>query len=67
MKPGWLILAALVIGAVLGWIGSGHSNNSRYIRSLAERHEAVARYWDTQTNNIITKNTLERDKRNANH
>ncbi len=67
MKPGWLILAALAIGTLLGWFGADHSANIRYIRSLAERHEAVARYWDTQTNIIITKNTLERDKRNANH
>lgn len=63
MKPGWLILAALIAGMVLGWISKGHTTDDRYIRALAEKHEAVTRYWDVKTNDIITNNTLETERR----
>ncbi len=65
MKPGRLILAALAIGALLGWLGAQHSAEYRYLRALTERHEAYAKYLDTQADDIITNNTLERTKHNG--
>ena len=67
MKPGWLVLVALVCGLLTGGIGGWSlrvsATGDRYIRSLAEQHEAAKRYWDTHTNNIITNNTLEAKRR----
>jgi len=65
MRPGWLVLAALVsliLGVAYGWNLAENSANVRYIRALAERHEATARYWETKTNDIITNNTLARER-----
>jgi len=69
MKPGWLVVIAALVGLVLGvaygWNLAENSANGRYVRALAEKHEASVRYWDTQTNNIITNNTLERKTKNG--
>lgn len=65
MKSGWLILLALAIGMNLGFMWAGHTADVRYIRALAEKHEASARYWDAQAQEIITNNTLERNQRNG--
>lgn len=65
MKPGWLLLTAIVsmmIGLAHGWNLAENSTNVRYVRALAEKHEATARYWETKTNEIITNNTLNRGK-----
>ncbi|QOX79824.1 hypothetical protein FY034_13080 [Trichlorobacter lovleyi] len=62
MKPGWLILLALAIGLNIGFMWAEHTSNVRYIRSLAELHEARASYWEARTNDIITNNTLNRRK-----
>lgn len=72
MKPGWLIwtvliFVAVIAGYVIGYNARANSVNDRYIRSLAEKHEAATRYWDTQTNEIISNNTLERKRRDAKH
>lgn len=66
MKPGWLnIITAVLVGVLIGQIWTEHRIDNRYIRALAEKHEATARYWDTKTNEIITNNTLERKRRDA--
>lgn len=65
MRPGWLVLAALIsliFGVACGWNLAENSANVRYIRALAERHEAIAHYWETKTNDIITNNTLARER-----
>lgn len=63
----WLAFAgmSLVLGLIIGWSVRVTTTSDRYIRSLAEKHEAAARYWDTQANNIITNNTLERKRRDG--
>lgn len=65
----WLALVAiaLLLGGIAGWSLRISTTGDRYIRALAEQHEARSRYWDIQANDIITNNTLERNKRNANH
>jgi hypothetical protein len=62
MKPGWLILLALAMGLNLGFMWAGHTADVRYLRALAEKHEAIARYWDTKADDIISNNTLNRRK-----
>lgn len=66
MKLGWLLLTTIVaglIGLAHGWNLAENSVNARYVRSLAEKHEASARYWDIKTNEILTNNTLEAKRR----
>lgn len=59
------LLNGLLAGIMLGWNARSGATNDRYVRSLAEQHEARARYWDTQAHDIITNNTLERNKRDG--
>jgi len=65
----WLALMLLVavFGGIGGWSLRIATVNDRYIRALAEKHEAATRYWDVHTNDILTNNTLERKKRDAKH
>lgn len=68
MSPrAWLAFTAtaLCLGLVIGWSARVNTQTDRYVRSLAEKHEAMARYWDAQANDIITNNTLERNRRNG--
>lgn len=60
----WLAAIALatVFGGIGGWSLRIVTVNDRYIRSLAEQHEATKRYWDVHTNDIITNNTLARER-----
>lgn len=45
MKPGWLtITTAVLVGVLIGQIWTEHRAYNRYIRALAEKHEAQARY-----------------------
>jgi len=63
MKPGWLtITTAVLVGVLIGQIWTEQRADNRYIRALAEKHEAQARYWDVHTNDILTNNTLNRRK-----
>jgi len=65
----WIIISLLVFisgllaGTLLGWNTRGGTTSDQYLRSLAEKHEAQARYWDAQAHDIITNNTLERERR----
>ena len=68
MSPrAWLAFAACVfaLGTVIGWSARLTTTSDRYLRALAERHEAYDRYLNTQADFIITNNTLERNKRNG--
>lgn len=67
MKPGQssLMLASLALGVIIGFLWAEHTSNNRYIRALAEKHEATAKYWDVRTNDIISNNTLERNRRDG--
>lgn len=60
----WLAAIALatVFGGIGGWALRISTASDRYIRALAEKHEATAKYWDTRTNDILTNNTLNRRK-----
>lgn len=60
---GLTIVLALLIGVLIGQIWTEHRTYNRYIRALAERHEADAHYWDVKTNEILTNNTLEAQRR----
>lgn len=65
MRPIFIVpyaLVALILGVAYGWNLAENSANVCYIRALAEKHEASARYWDTKTNEILTNNTLNRRK-----
>lgn len=57
-----LITLATVFGGIGGWSLRVATVSDRYIRALAEKHEATAKYWDTRTNDILTNNTLNRRK-----
>lgn len=59
------LITGLLAGIMIGWNARISTTGDHYIRSLAEKHEASARYWDVQAHNIITNNTLERNKRDA--
>lgn len=50
-------------GALIGWNARANATSDRYIRALAEKHETQARYWEAQAHDIITNNTLERERR----
>ncbi len=68
MSPrAWLAFAAcaFLMGGVFGWSARLATTSDRYLRALAERHEAYDRYLNTQADFIITNNTLERNKRNG--
>ena len=54
----WLALAgcALILGGVFGWAARATTADHRYIRALAERHEAEASYYYTQTDPLIREN-----------
>lgn len=68
MSPrAWLAFAAcvFVLGTVIGWSARLATTSDRYLRALAERHEAYDRYLNTQADFIITNNTLERNRRNG--
>lgn len=64
----WIVISLLVFisgllaGALLGWNARGGATSDQYLRSLAEKHEAAAQYWDAKTNEILTNNTLNRRK-----
>ncbi len=63
----WLIFAAVlfILGGIFGWSARLATTSDRYLRALAERHEAYDRYLNTQADFIITNNTLERKERNG--
>lgn len=69
LLPRWTYVLGLITGLFVGlgggWMANGYTTQNRYLRALAEKHEAVTRYWDIKTNDIITNNTLERNKRDA--
>ena len=72
MSPREFFLISLVLsivgvssGALLGWNARAHSTKDRYIHALAEKHETQARYWEAQAHDIITNNTLERNRRDG--
>lgn len=57
-----LTLLAAIFGGIGGWSLRIATVNDRYIRALAEQHEARAQYWDIHTNDISTNNTLARER-----
>lgn len=61
----WLALVGLaaVLGGIGGWSLRVSTVSDRYIRSLAEYHEANKRFWDTKTAEILTNNTLDIERR----
>lgn len=67
----WIVISLLVLitgllaGIMIGWNARINASNDHYVRALAEKHEASARYWDTKTDDIISNNTLERNQRNG--
>ena len=63
----WLAFVAIVfiLGGVFWWSARLATTSDRYLRALAERHEAYDRYLNTQADFIITNNTLERNQRNG--
>jgi len=60
-----LVMLALLLGVLIGWSTRVNYSKDRYIQALAEKHEATARYWEAQTHDIITNNSLERNKRDG--
>lgn len=68
------LLFALAAGVTIGWGACTNATDIRYVRALAEQHEATKRYWDMHTNDILVNNTLrlrsgdtERTKQDAKH
>jgi len=57
------LLLTLLIGLAIGYSARVNYSKDRYIQALAERHEAEASYWSKKTNEIITNNTLEVERR----
>lgn len=54
----WLAacLLAIFIGGVIGWGARACTADHRYIRALAQRHEAEASYWLNKINEQIQIN-----------
>lgn len=57
------LLFALAAGVIIGWGVRVNYSKDRYIQALAERHEAERTYWSKKTDDIITNNTLETERR----
>ena len=54
----WLAgcLLATIFGGILGWSARVATTDHRYIRALAQRHEAVTDYYLQQTDQMIQDN-----------
>lgn len=54
----WLVACTLALGfgGLLGWADRVHTADDRYIRALAERHEAEARFFNLKTAELIQQN-----------
>lgn len=54
----WLLvcLLALFFGGLIGWAARAHTADHRYIKALAERHEAEARFFNRKTDEMIQQN-----------
>lgn len=54
----WLAACLLVafIGIVGGWTARSNTADHRYIRALAERHERIAEYYLTKTDEQTQEN-----------
>ncbi|MDA8412991.1 MAG: hypothetical protein M0023_04295 [Desulfobacteraceae bacterium] len=54
----WLALCAtaMILGALIGWSARTITTGDRYIRSLAEKHEATASYFNTKLDTMIQEN-----------
>lgn len=51
----WLALCCcfLVFGALIGWAARATTTGDRYVRSLAERHEATTQFYNERTDQLI--------------
>lgn len=54
---------ALALGTLIGWSARVVTTGDRYIRALAERHEAERRFWNRKAEQIINENDIERRKK----
>lgn len=66
MSPrAWLAACALAacFGGIAGWSARVATADHRYVRALAEKHEAESRYWNRKTDQIINESELERRKK----
>lgn len=54
----WALIAVLafVVGVGSGWNWKSESTSDRYLSSLAERHEATARYYNERTDQMVREN-----------
>lgn len=60
--PRWSVagvFAGLLCGLILGWTGRTITADHRYVRSLAERHEAEASYYYKATDELIQQNKAD--------
>lgn len=58
----WLIICLGILlfgwlgGCLIGWGLRTHTTNDRYMNSLAERHEAAAKFYNERTDQLIHAN-----------
>lgn len=50
------IIAGFLVGSLAGFNITRLSEDHRYVKALAERHEAEARYWTSRLDETITEN-----------
>lgn len=55
-SPAAATLIGLLIGCLLGWSARVTTADHRYVRSLAERHEAETNYIYRKTDELIQQN-----------
>lgn len=58
-SPAAATIIGLLIGCLLGWSARTTTADHRYIRALAERHEAQTTYYFKATDELIQQNKAD--------